>query len=43
MSIADRWVRDSPQETVLANGRAGLPDADPIFRRTLAARGQAVM
>ena len=26
MSIAARWVRDRPQETVLETGRAALPD-----------------
>ena len=45
MSIADRWVRNRPQETVLANRRAALPDDKllTIFPRTLAARLQAAM
>ena len=32
-----------PQEMMLAKGRAALPDAEPIFSRTLAARLQTVM
>jgi len=45
MSITDRPERDRPQEKVLANGRAALPDDKllTIFLRTLAARLQAVM
>lgn len=36
MSIADRWVRDRPQEAVLETGRAALPDDKllTIFLRT---------
>jgi DNA repair protein RadC len=45
MSITDRWVRDRPQERVVADGRAAPPDAEllTIFPRTLAARLQAAM
>ena len=45
MSITDRWVRNRPQEKVLANGRAALPDDKllPLFPRTPAAQWQAAM
>ena len=45
MSITGRWVRKRPQEKVLANRRAALPDGKllTIFLRTLAAQLQPVM
>ena len=45
MSITDRWVRDRPQEEVLANGCAALPDNKllPLFPRTLAVQLRAAM
>ena len=43
MSITVRLAHARPQEKMLANGRAALPDAEPIIPRTLAARLQAAM
>ena len=45
MSITDRPERDRPQEKMLANGRAALPDNKllTLLPRTLAAQLQAVM
>ena len=45
MSITGRWVRKRPQEKVLSNRRAALPDGRllTIFLRTLAAQLQAVL
>ena len=39
MSIADRTLRDRPQETVLANGRAARSDNKllTLFTRTVTA------
>ena len=45
MSITDRLAHARPQEKVLANRRAALPDGRllTIFLRTLAAQLQAVL